>query len=493
MANWLRKVFPNSNDRAIHKLEKQVAEIEALEPRFQAMSDGELSGQTQVFRERLSRGETLDDLLPEAFAAVREATVRVLGKRHFPVQLMGGIVLHQGRIAEMKTGEGKTFVAPLAAYLNALPGNGVLVDTDNDYLARYHSEWMGLVYKFMGLTVSLVVPGMSPQEKREAYAADILYATNAELGFDYLRDNMAIRKENRVQRPLHFAIVDEVDSNLIDEARTPLIISGMGDKSTDAYERADQFVRRLHPGEEQDYEIDEKMHTVRLTEKAVHKAEQFFGVENLSDIENTEINHHINQALKAHALMTRDKDYIVQNNEVVIVDEFTGRLMIGRRFSDGLHQAIEAKEHVKVQEESKTLATVTIQNYFRMYKKLSGMTGTAKTEENEFSTIYGMDVVVLPTNRPMIRQDLNDQIYRTETGKFNAVVEEIIQRHEKKQPVLVGTVSVEKSELLSHMLDMRGVKHVVLNAKHHAKEAEIVAQAGQEGAVTIATNMAGNP
>jgi len=491
MANWFKQLFASANDREIARLMKRVDTILSLEPKYQAMSDEELRDQTRIFRERLAKGETTDDLLEEAFAVVREATVRIQDKHLFPVQLLGGMVLHQGRIAEMKTGEGKTNTSTLPAYLNALEGKGVHMVTVNDYLATFHSEWMGKIYQFLGLSVGLVVPGMSSADKRKAYQADITYGTNNEFGFDYLRDNMAIRKSDLVQRPLFYAIVDEVDSILIDEARTPLIISGKGEKSTDLYQQADAFVSRLREGEDQDYTKDEKLHTVMLTALGVGKAEAHFQLENLSDIENTDINHHIQQALKAHALMHRDRDYIVQDNEVIIVDEFTGRFMIGRRFSDGLHQAIEAKEHVKVQNENKTLATITLQNYFRIYQKLAGMTGTAKTEEDEFRSIYNMDVLVIPTNRPMVRVDHNDVVYRTELGKYRAVVNEIVERHATGQPVLVGTVSVEKSEYLSKLLKRTGTPHVVLNAKYHAHEAEIVAQAGKLGAVTIATNMAG--
>ena len=463
------------------------------------------------FRERLKNGETLDDLLPEAYSVVREATCRVTGKRQFRVQMLGGIVLHQGRIAEMKTGEGKTLTATMPAYLNALSGEGVHVVTVNDYLAKFQGEDVGRIFRFLGMTVGVIVHDLTQEERKAAYACDVTYGTNNEMGFDYLRDNMVIYQKNMVQRGHHFAIVDEVDSILIDEARTPLIISGAGDKSTDLYEKADRFVCTLQRGEEpeqdrweenplsdeelaamrKDYVIDEKKKTCNLSEAGVRKAERWFGVENLSDIANNELLHHINAALRAHALMKRDVDYVVQNDEVVIVDEFTGRLMVGRRYSDGLHQAIEAKEHVKVQRESKTLATVTFQNYFRMYSKLSGMTGTAKTEEEEFKGIYKLDVVQIPTNRPMIRKDMNDLVYRTQKGKFSQVIEEIERRHKTGQPILVGTVSVEVSEMLSKMLRMRGIEHVVLNAKYHAREAEIVAQAGHYGAVTIATNMAG--
>ena len=487
--DWFRKLLGGSNDKEIKKLNRIVEQVDAFEPQMKAKTDSELRDMTRSFKARLGAGEGLDDLLPEAFAVVREAAVRTVGMRHFGVQLIGGIVLHQGRIAEMRTGEGKTLVATLPAYLNALEGKGVHIVTVNDYLARYHSEWMGKIFRFLGMSVGLITHDMEPAQRQQAYAADITYGTNNEFGFDYLRDNMVIRKENMVQRELHFAIVDEVDSILIDEARTPLIISGQGDKSTEMYTLVDRFVARLK--NEQDYTVDEKLRTVNLTDEGVSKAEQQFNVENLSDIANTELNHHINQALKAHAIMKRDKDYVVQNGEVIIVDEFTGRLMTGRRYSEGLHQAIEAKEHVTVARESKTLATITFQNYFRMYQKLSGMTGTAKTEEEEFQGIYGLDVVTIPTNKPMIREDLNDVIYTTKRGKYNAVIAAIQEKHATGQPVLVGTVSVEVSELLSEMLKRKGVPHTVLNAKYHAKEAEIVAQAGQVGAVTIATNMAG--
>lgn len=485
----LRKIFGSSNDREIKRLSKIADRIEALEPSMKALTDEQLRGKTAEFKQRLSNGESLDELLPEAFAAVREASVRVLGMRHYKVQLIGGIVLHQGRIAEMKTGEGKTLVATLPAYLNALTGKGVHIVTVNDYLARRDSEWMGKIYEFMGLSVGLIVHGMSSSQRKKSYASDIVYGTNNEFGFDYLRDNMVIYKEDIVQRELNYAIIDEVDSILIDEARTPLIISGAGEKSTDMYFAVDRFVARLK--RDVDYEVDEKARTVNLTEEGVAKAEAYFNIENLADPENTELFHHINQALKAHSLMKRDRDYVVKDDQVIIVDEFTGRLMMGRRYSDGLHQAIEAKEGVKVKRESKTLATITFQNYFRMYKKLAGMTGTAKTEEEEFKAIYGLDVVVIPTNKPMIRKDYNDVIYLNTRGKFKAVVEEIVQRYSVGQPVLVGTVSIENSELLSDMLKKRGIPHNVLNAKHHEKEAEIIAQAGRYKAVTIATNMAG--
>ncbi len=495
----------------IKRLGKIVDQIDSFEEAHKKLSDAELRAKTDEFRERLKNGETLDDLLPEAYSVVREATCRVTGKRQFRVQMMGGIVLHQGRIAEMKTGEGKTLTATMPAYLNALSGEGVHVVTVNDYLAKFQGEDIGRIFRFLGMSVGVIVHDLSQEERKAAYACDVTYGTNNEMGFDYLRDNMVIYQKNMVQRGHHFAIVDEVDSILIDEARTPLIISGAGDKSTDMYEKADRFVCTLQEGEEpeeerweenplseeekaamrKDYVKDEKKKTCNLSEAGVRKAEKWFGVENLADIANSELMHHINAALKAHALMKRDVDYVVQNDQVVIVDEFTGRLMVGRRYSDGLHQAIEAKEHVKVERESKTLATITFQNYFRMYKKLSGMTGTAKTEEEEFKGIYSLDVVQIPTNRPMIREDMNDLVYRTVKGKFSQVVNEIERRHQTGQPILVGTVSVEVSELLSRLLTMRGIKHEVLNAKYHEKEAEIVAQAGHYGAVTIATNMAG--
>lgn len=489
MPNILAKIFGDQNEKEIRRLQKTVGVIEALEPQMKALSDSELRAKTDEFKQRLQDGQTLDDILPEAFAVVREASVRTLGMRHFPVQLLGGIVLHQGRIAEMKTGEGKTLVATLPAYLNALTGQGVHIVTVNDYLSKRDREWMGKIYEFLGLKVGLIQHDMDSNERQQAYAADITYGTNNEFGFDYLRDNMVIYKENMVQRGLNYAIVDEVDSILIDEARTPLIISGTGGKSTELYYKADKFAARLT--KDVDYEVDEKAKTISLTEEGTHKAERYFNVSNLTDIENTELLHHIIQAIKAHVLMHRDVDYVVKDNEVIIVDEFTGRLMFGRRYSDGLHQAIEAKEGVRVQRESRTLATITFQNYFRMYKKLAGMTGTAKTEEQEFQAIYNLDVVVIPTNKPMIRVDYPDVIYRTEQAKFKAVVEEIAQRHAKGQPVLVGTVSIEKSERLSAMLKERGIPHEVLNAKYHEKEAEIIAKAGQPGAVTIATNMAG--
>ncbi|NLY43111.1 MAG: preprotein translocase subunit SecA [Clostridiaceae bacterium] len=504
MKRLLEKLLGSYSDREIKRLMPIVDKIESLEAEMKALSDEQLRNKTREFKERLSRGETLDDILPEAFAVVREASDRVLGMRHFRVQLLGGIVLHQGRIAEMKTGEGKTLVATLPAYLNALEGKGVHVVTVNDYLAKRDSEWMGKVYNFLGLKVGLIVHGKDAAQRKEAYNADITYGTNNEFGFDYLRDNMVIYKEDMVQRGHHYAIVDEVDSILIDEARTPLIISGAGDKSTDLYNLADQFVRkltmkkfaesddkRLDDDIDADYIVDEKAHTATLTQRGIKKAEEFFGLENLSDPENITISHHINQALKAHGIMKRDKDYVVKDGEVIIVDEFTGRLMFGRRYSDGLHQAIEAKEGVTVERESKTLATITFQNYFRMYKKLAGMTGTAQTEEEEFRAIYKLDVVVIPTNKPMRRIDYPDVVYKNERGKFKAVVNNIIECHKKGQPVLVGTVTIEKSELLSSMLKKHGIPHEVLNAKYHEKEAEIIAQAGKKGAVTIATNMAG--
>jgi len=484
----IANIFKN-NDKYLKEARRQADKVETLKPAFEALTDTELRAKTAEFKERAANGESLESLLPEVFAQVREGAKRVLGMEHFYVQLLGGVVLHQGNIAEMKTGEGKTLVATLPACLNALTGQGVHIVTVNDYLATRDSEWMGKLYKFLGFSVGLVVKDMDPEEKKAAYNCDILYGTNNELGFDYLRDNMVVRREQIVQRKLHYAIVDEVDSILIDEARTPLIISGAGDKGTEMYERADRFVMRLK--NEEDFTMDEKQRTINLTEDGVHKAELHFNVTNLSDIENTELNHHINQALKARNLMRRDIDYVVQNGEVVIVDEFTGRLMTGRRYSDGLHQAIEAKENVKVERESKTLATITFQNYFRMYEKLSGMTGTAKTEEDEFNGIYNLAVVQIPTHMPMIRKDLNDVIYPTINGKFNAVVDEICEVHKTGQPILVGTVSVEKSEILSNLLKRRGVNHEVLNAKHHQKEAQIIAQAGKFGVVTIATNMAG--
>ena len=499
------KLFGSYSDRELKKINPIADAIEKLEPGFAALSDEELRHKTEEFRQRLEAGQTLDDILPEAFAAVREAAWRVLGMKPFRVQLIGGIVLHQGRIAEMKTGEGKTLVAVLPAYLNALTGRGVHIVTVNDYLARRDSEWMGKVHRFMGLSVGLIVHGLTAKERREAYACDITYGTNNEMGFDYLRDNMALYKENMVQRGHVFAIVDEVDSILIDEARTPLIISGQGDESTDLYRQADDFVSRLKKvvyasvDEKQeesedldaDYVVDEKSRTATLTAHGVAKAERAFGLENLADIENATLSHHINQALKAHGIMKRDIDYIVKDGEIIIVDEFTGRLMLGRRYSEGLHQAIEAKEHVDVQKENKTLATITFQNYFRLYEKLSGMTGTAVTEAEEFGAIYKLDIVEIPTNKPVIRIDNPDVVYKSDAGKNRAIIQQIVDCHAKGQPVLVGTVSIEKSEYLSKLLKARGIPHTVLNAKYHEKEAEIVAQAGKLGAVTIATNMAG--
>ena len=501
----ITKMFGTRSQREIKKLQPTVDKILALEETYKALPEEALKGKTAEFRERLARGETLDDLLPEAFAAIREAADRVLGMRPYPVQLLGGIVLHQGRIAEMKTGEGKTLVAILPCYLNALTGEGVHVVTVNEYLAKRDAEWMGKVYRYMGLTVGLIIPGMKSAERRESYAADITYCTNNELGFDYLRDNMAIYKQELVQRGHAFAIVDEVDSILIDEARTPLIISGQGDESTDLYRQADDFVSRLKKlvyastdsKEEEaedidaDYIVDEKARTATLTARGIAKAERAFNLENYSDIENSTLTHHINQALRAHGIMKRDIDYVVKDGEILIVDEFTGRIMLGRRYSEGLHQAIEAKEHVDVQRENKTLATITFQNYFRLYDKLSGMTGTAATEEEEFAAIYQLDIVEIPTNKPVARIDHPDVVYKNETGKNHAIINQIIECHEKGQPVLVGTISIEKSEYLSGLLKRKGIAHNVLNAKHHEKEAEIVAQAGKLGAVTIATNMAG--
>jgi len=489
MLNLVEKIFGSYSEREVRRLEPIAEKVLSYEDYMSKLTDAELRAKTDEFKNRLKNGETLDDILPEAFAVVREAAWRTLKMKHFKVQIIGGIVLHQGRIAEMKTGEGKTLVATLPAYLNALEGKGVHIVTVNDYLAKRDRDWMGKIYEFLGLSVGVILHDMGPAERKKAYAADITYGTNNEFGFDYLRDNMVIYKEDMVQRELNYAIIDEVDSILIDEARTPLIISGMSEKSTDMYKLADRFVRTLKRDE--DYVVDEKAKAVSLTEKGVAKAEKFFGIKNLADIENMEISHHIQQALKAHAIMKRDRDYVVKDGQVIIVDEFTGRLMFGRRYSEGLHQAIEAKEGVKVERESKTLATITLQNYFRMYKKLAGMTGTAQTEEQEFRTIYGLDVVVIPTHKPMIRIDHPDVIYKTEEAKFRAVVEDIVERHKKGQPVLVGTVSIEKSEKLSAMLKKRGIPHQVLNAKYHEKEAEIIAQAGRKGAVTIATNMAG--
>ena len=485
---FLDNIFNIADKREMKKFNKVVDEIDALEPKFQEMSDRELKNMTNVFKDRLNNGETVDDILTEAFAVAREASKRVLGMRQYRVQLIGGIVLHQGRIAEMKTGEGKTLVATAPVYLNALTGKGVHVVTVNDYLAKRDKEQMGKIYEFLGMSVGVIVHGQNPQERKAQYDCDITYGTNNEYGFDYLKDNMVIHKEQKVQRELNYAIVDEVDSILVDEARTPLIISGPGDKSTHLYSDANTFIHTL---KDDNFEIDEKQKSVSLTESGIQKSEIYFGVDNITDIAHIELFHHINQALKAHKIMKLDVDYVVRDGEIVIVDEFTGRLMFGRRYSEGLHQAIEAKEGLRIQRESKTLATITFQNYFRMYNKLSGMTGTAKTEEEEFKAIYKMDVVQIPTNRPILREDLSDSVYKNELGKFNAVVEDIIERHKNKQPVLVGTVSIEKSEVLSMLLKRKGVKHEVLNAKNHHKEAEIVAQAGRLGAVTIATNMAG--
>ena len=506
---FMDKLLGNTSEAKLKKLAPLVKRINELEPATHALSDGELRAKTDEFKARLANGEKEDDILCEAYAVVREAAMRTIGQRHFDVQLYGGIVLHRGNIAEMKTGEGKTITETLPAYLNALSGHGVHIVTVNDYLAKRDAAWMGKIFRFLGLSVGCVVHELSNDERRMAYNCDITYGTNNEFGFDYLRDNMVVYREQMVQRELNYAIVDEVDSILIDEARTPLIISGTGEKSTDMYAKADRFVSRLVRGENieklskadimmgetqqesGDYMCDIKARTVALTQQGQRKAETFFGIDDISDAANTEINHHIIQALKAHALFTRDKDYVVQNGQVLIVDEFTGRLMMGRRYSDGLHQALEAKEHVKVERENKTLATITFQNYFRMYHKLAGMTGTAKTEEAEFQSIYGLDVMEIPTNKPLRRIDNNDIIYGTERGKFDAVVDEIVKVHATGQPILVGTISVEKSEMLSDMLSRRGIKHQVLNAKLHAKEAEIVAQAGSLGCVTIATNMAG--
>ncbi len=499
------KIFGTYSQRELKSIWPVVHRIEAMEDDYKALTDQQLQHKTVEFKERLSAGETLDDILPEAFATVREAADRVLGLRPYPVQLVGGIVLHQGRIAEMKTGEGKTLVATLPAYLNALTGKGVHIVTVNDYLAKRDSEWMGKVHRFLGLTVGLIIHDMDKAQRQQAYAADITYGTNNEMGFDYLRDNMAIYANEQVQRGHQFAIVDEVDSILIDEARTPLIISGMGDKSTQLYDMAEMFAARLKkyvvaetdakeeedPSLDADYIVDEKARTATLTARGIKKAEEFFQVENLGDPENATIAHHINQAIKAHGTMRRDVDYVVKDGEVVIVDEFTGRLMFGRRYSEGLHQAIEAKEHVNVQRESKTLATITFQNYFRLYQKLSGMTGTALTEEEEFATIYKLDIVEIPTNRPVARVDMDDSVYKTEVGKYRAVIRQVKECHEKGQPVLVGTVSIEKNELLGQLLRREGIPCNLLNAKNHEKEAEIVAQAGKLGAVTVATNMAG--
>ena len=501
------KFFKTYSEREVKRVMPIIQKINSLEEEISKLSDEELRGKTIEFRKELKDGKTLDDILPEAFAVVREASKRVIGLRHFDVQLIGGIVLHQGRIAEMKTGEGKTLVATLPVYLNALTGEGVHVITVNDYLAKRDSEWMGKVYRFLGLTVGLVISGMNPKQKQEAYNCDVTYGTNNEFGFDYLRDNMVIYKNQLVQRKLHYAIVDEIDSILIDEARTPLIISGRANKSSDLYKKADSFVRKLTPKviveenvkdfeqaeslEEYDYVVDLKAKSATLTQKGIKKAEQEFKLENFNDIENSELVHNVNQALRAHGIMKKDIDYIVKDGEVLIVDEFTGRIMVGRRYNNGLHQAIEAKEHVPIADESKTLATITFQNYFRMYEKLSGMTGTAMTEEAEFEEIYKLDVIEIPTNKPMIRDDQADTIYKNEAAKYRAIIKDVKACHEKGQPVLVGTVSIEKSEKLSSLLKKEGINHEVLNAKNHEKEAEIVAQAGKFGAVTIATNMAG--
>ena len=501
------KLFKTYSEKEVKRVKPIVDKINSLEDEMSKLKDSELRAKTEYFKKQLQEGKTLDDILPEAFAVVREASKRVLGMRHFDVQLIGGIILHQGRIAEMKTGEGKTLVATLPVYLNALEGQGVHVITVNDYLAKRDSEWMGKLYKFLGLSVGLVIAGMEPKEKQDAYNADITYGTNNEFGFDYLRDNMVIYKDQLVQRGLHYAIIDEIDSILIDEARTPLIISGRANESSDLYKRADNFVSKLTPkviieedvkdfdqaedNEKYDYIVDLKAKSASLTQKGIKKAEDFFGLDNFNDLENSSLVHHVNQALRAHGIMKKDIDYIVKDGEVLIVDEFTGRIMYGRRYNNGLHQAIEAKEHVKIADESKTLATITFQNLFRMYDKLSGMTGTAMTEEAEFQEIYNLDVVEIPTNKPMIRKDENDVIYKNENAKYRAIVESIKESHKKGQPVLVGTVSIEKSEKLSGLLRKEGIKHEVLNAKYHEKEAEIVAQAGKFGAVTIATNMAG--
>ena len=503
----LKKIFGDYSQKEVKKIRPLCNKVLDLEKEYEKLTDEQLQAKTPEFKQRLANGETLDDILPEAFAACREASWRVIGLKHFPVQIIGGIILHQGRIAEMRTGEGKTLVATLPAYLNALSGNGVHIVTVNDYLARRDSEWMGKVYRFMGLTVGLIIHEKENEERKEAYAADITYGTNNEMGFDYLRDNMVVYKEHKVQRGHNFAIVDEVDSILIDEARTPLIISGRGEKSTDLYKMANRFalslkctkIKEVNSKEEVDdlvdescdYVVDEKAKTATLTKAGVAKAEAFFNLENLMDAENMTIQHHINQALKANGVMRRDVDYVVKDNQVLIVDEFTGRIMMGRRYNEGLHQAIEAKENVNVEHESKTLATITFQNYFRLYTKLSGMTGTAMTEETEFNQIYNLDVIEIPTNKPMIRNDMPDVVYKTEQAKYMAVIQTIEECHAKGQPVLVGTVSIEKSELLSALLKRKGIKHEVLNAKHHDKEAEIVAQAGKPYAVTIATNMAG--
>ena len=503
----LNKIFKSYSEKEVKRVKPIVNKINGLEEEMTKLTDNELRAKTEYFKGQLKEGKTLDDILPEAFAVVREASKRVLGMRHFDVQLIGGIILHQGRIAEMKTGEGKTLVATLPVYLNALEGKGVHVITVNDYLAKRDSEWMGKLYKFLGLSVGLVIAGMEPKEKQEAYNADITYGTNNEFGFDYLRDNMVIYKDQLVQRGLHYAIIDEIDSILIDEARTPLIISGRANESSDLYKKAENFVSRLTPkviveedvkdfdqaedNEKYDYIVDLKAKSASLTQKGIKKAEEAFGLENFNDLENSTLVHHVNQALRAHGIMKKDIDYIVKDGEVLIVDEFTGRIMYGRRYNNGLHQAIEAKEHVKIADESKTLATITFQNLFRMYDKLSGMTGTAMTEEAEFEEIYNLDVVAIPTNKPMVRKDENDVIYKNENAKYKAIVESIKESHEKGQPVLVGTVSIEKSEKLSKLLKKEGITHEVLNAKYHEKEAEIIAQAGKFKAVTIATNMAG--
>ncbi len=503
----LKKIFKSYSEKEVKRVMSLVEKINNLEAEISKLNDNELRGKTEFFKKQLQEGKTLDDILPEAFAVVREASKRVLGMRHFDVQLIGGIILHQGRIAEMKTGEGKTLVATLPVYLNALEGKGVHVITVNDYLAKRDSEWMGKLYKYLGLSVGLVIAGMEPKEKQEAYNADVTYGTNNEFGFDYLRDNMVIYKNQLVQRGLHYAIVDEIDSILIDEARTPLIISGRSNESSGLYKKANDFVKRLTPkviveedikdydqaedNEKYDYIVDLKAKSASLTQKGIKKAEEAFGLENFNDLENSTLVHHVNQALRAHGVMKNEIDYIVKDGEVLIVDEFTGRIMYGRRYNNGLHQAIEAKENVKIADESKTLATITFQNFFRMYDKLSGMTGTAMTEQGEFEEIYNLDVVEIPTNKPMIRKDENDVIYKNENAKYRAIVESIKKSHEKGQPVLVGTVSIEKSEKLSKLLKQTGIKHEVLNAKYHEKEAEIIAQAGKFGAVTIATNMAG--
>mgnify|MGYP004511714583 FL=1 len=502
-----KKIFGTYSEKEVKRVMPTVEKINSLEPEMEKLSDKELADKTNYFKEQLANGKTLDDILPEAFAVVREASKRVLGMRHFDVQLIGGIILHQGRISEMKTGEGKTLVATLPVYLNALTGKGVHVVTVNEYLAKRDSDWMGKVYRFLGLSVGLILSRMDPVAKRQAYNADVTYGTNSEYGFDYLRDNMVIRKEDMVQRGLNYAIVDEIDSILIDEARTPLIISGRANKSSDLYKKADSFVRKLTPkviieedtrdvdqaedNENYDYIVDLKAKSATLTQKGTKKAESFFGVENLNDLENSDLVHNINQALHAHGVKKKDIDYIVKDGEVLIVDEFTGRIMYGRRYSDGLHQAIEAKENVKIADESKTLATITYQNYFRMYEKLSGMTGTAMTEESEFKEIYNLDVIEIPTNKPLIRKDLTDIIYKNEAAKYRAIIADIKEAHSKGQPILVGTVSIDKSEKLSKLLDKEGLKHEVLNAKNHEKEAEIIAQAGKFNAITIATNMAG--